>query len=332
MGCAKHDDARKAQAPLKVNTMVVTSQAGSATSRYVGTIEPAHETPLSIHASGRVVNVYATNGQRVRKGQTLVQLEDTQERNALEAAEATLKHAQDGYNRAKQVHEKGVITDQKMVEIESELTQAKSLYATAKQRLDECTLIAPCEGVVNGLNIEKGQSVIPGTRVCSILDISGFSVRFTVPESEINTFRASKKELNGEVECPAVEKSFPIVVKEKSVTANPLTHTYDVVARIQGDTDLLMTGMVGIVKVNNHQSPITDNQSNIVIPARCVLLNPKGHTVWLMNNGEAVRRDIRIGGYEADGVRVEEGLLEGDTLIIDGYQKLYNGCKVIENQ
>ena len=51
-----------------------------------------------------------------------------------------------------------------------------------------------------------------------------------------------------------------------------------------------------------------------------------------MINGEAVRRDIRIGGYEADGVRVEEGLLEGDTLIIDGYQKLYNGCKVIENQ
>ena len=55
----------------------------------------------------------------------------------------------------------------------------------------------------------------------------------------------------------------------------------------------------------------------------------KGHTAWVIENDSAVRKEIIIGGYEADGVRIETGLQAGDTLIIDGYQKLYNGCKVI---
>lgn len=324
--CGENDKTPKEQAPIKVKTMVVAPQAGSATSRYVGTVEPAHETPLSMQASGRVVTLRVKNGDRVKQGQVLLEVDKTQALNALKGAEATLKHAQDGYTRAKQVHDKGVIADQKMVEIESQLAQAKSLHAAAKQRLEECTLAAPCDGVVDGINIEKGQTIIPGTKVCSILDISGFSVRFTVPESEINTFRGEKLNLKGEVECAAVGKTFPIVVKEKSVTANPLTHTYDVVAQIQGGTDILMAGMVGVVQLKiENETP----EEEIIIPARCVLLQPKGHTAWVIENDSAIRKEIIIGGYEADGVRIESGLQAGDTLIIDGYQKLYNGCKVI---
>jgi RND family efflux transporter MFP subunit len=282
-----------------------------------------------MQTSGRVVSVEVKNGQRVHKGQALVSVDNTQALNSLQGAEATLKHAQDGYDRAHQVHEKGVIADQKMVEIESQLNQAQSLYAAAKQRLEECTLVAPCDGIVDGLEVEKGQTIIPGTKVCTIKDVSAFCVLFTVPEGEVSAFRNTSSAMKGEVECAAVNRVFPITVTETSVTANAVTHTYDVKARIEGGTDVLMIGMVAKVQITNHQSSITNN--TIVIPARCVLLKPEGHTVWVMENGQAVRKDIRVDGYQADGVRVSEGLQEGDTLIIDGYQKLYTGCKVVES-
>ena len=84
--------------------------------------------------------------------------------------------------------------------------------------------------------------------------------------------------------------------------------------------------MVGVVQLKiENETP----EEEIIIPARCVLLQPKGHTAWVIENDSAVRKEIIIGGYEADGVRIETGLQAGDTLIIDGYQKLYNGCKVI---
>ena len=88
-----------------------------------------------------------------------------------------------------------------------------------------------------------------------------------------------------------------------------------------------MSGMVGKVMVNGERLKM--NSEGVVIPAKCVLLKPEGHTVWVIEQGSAVRRDIVVDGYQADGVRVKNGLQPGDTLIIEGYQKLYNGCKVI---
>ena len=322
--CAKHENAAHEQAPLRVKTMVVAPQETNVTSRYVGAIEPVHATPLSMQATGRVVAVHVKNGDRVHRGQVLLELDNTQAMNALRGAEASLQHAEDGYNRAVKVHDKGVIADQKMVEIESQRAQAQSLYESAKRQVEECSLVAPSEGIVTDLEVEQGQSVMPGTPVCSILDVSGFAVRFTVPEKEINGL--GKK---GTVECAAVDRVLPIEVTETGVAANPVTHTYEVIARVQGGKEVLKAGMVGVVKISNLQSPISN--SDIIIPARCILLKPEGHTVWVVEQGTAVRRDIQIDGYMADGVRVLSGIQAGDTLIIDGYQKLYNGCAVTEN-
>ena len=324
MACSKQANQEYAQAPIKVKTTVVAPQAGSATSRYVGTIEPTHETPLSLETTGRVTAINVKNGDRVRKGQVLLTVDNTQALNALQGAEAALKHAQDGYDRVSKVHAKGVVSDQKMVEVESQLAQAKSLYAAAKKRLEECTLIAPCDGVVNGLTLERGQAVLPGAKLCSVLDVSGFNVRFTVPEAEIRNLGKT-----GEVECAAVNAVFPVTISEKSVAANTVTHTYEVVAHISGGTDVLMTGMVGKVKVKGESLEVKDE--GIVIPAKCILLTPDGHTVWVVEDGIAVRREIVIDGYQADGVRVKSGLQAGDTLITDGYQKLYKNCKVSED-
>ncbi len=300
--------------------MVVMPQEGSTASRYVGTIEPAQTTPLSLQTTGRVVSVEVKNCQRVRASQVILKVDDTQARNALQGADAALQHAQDGYDRVVKVHEKGVVSDQKMVEITSQLQQAKSLYEAAKRQLEECNLTAPCEGVVDGLQAVVGQTVIPGTKLCTILDVTAFSVRFTVPENEINGL--SDK---GTVECAAVGATLPITVTERGITANPVTHTYEAVARINGKADGLQAGMVAIVKVKGER---LKDEGDIVIPAKCILLKPEGHTVWVVEQGAAVRREIQIDGYKADGVRVASGLQEGDTIIIEGYQKLYNNCPI----
>ena len=318
--CSHHERAQQEETALKVKTMIVAQQGTSPYSRYVGTIEPVRETPLSLQSAGRVVTINAKNGQRVRAGQIILKIDNTQAMNALNTAEASLRHAQDGYDRVKSVHEKGVVSDQKMVEIESQLAQAKSLYEAAKQQLNECTLKAPCDGLVDGLKVEKGQTIIPGTRLCAILDVSAFSVRFTVPEAEVKRLASG-----GVVECSAADTVLPITITEKNITANPLTHTYDVTARIKGGTDILMSGMVAVVKMQNSEA----KEEDIVIPAKCVLLKPEGPTVWVIEQGAAVRRGIVTAGYQADGVRVSEGLQAGDSLITEGYQKLYNGCKVV---
>ena len=152
--CTKHDSAQREQAPIKVKTMVVAPQENGVVSRYVGAIEPARRTPMSLQTTGRVVEIAVKNGQLVAQGQTILAVDNTQALNALRTAEASLHHAQDGFDRVSKVHDKGVVSDQKMVEIESQLAQARSLYEAAQQQLRECTLTAPFDGMIDGLNMD----------------------------------------------------------------------------------------------------------------------------------------------------------------------------------
>ena len=181
---------------------------------------------------------------------------------------------------------------------------------------------APFDGVVSGFNLSVGQTITPGIQLFSVLDISSLSVRFGVPEDEINQLT----ETDGIVDVPAAGAVLPIRITEKSVSANPVTHSYAVTAKIIGGTKVLMPGMVG--KVTMH----SEGSGEIVIPAHCVLLMPKGPTVWVVEDGKAVRREIEVNGYQANGVQISSGLQAGDTLVVEGYQKLYTGCKVIKGE
>ena len=309
--------------PVGVRTTIVASADESTVNRYVGAVESVRETPLSLQTAGRVLSLHCKNGDRVHRGQILLRVDSTQAVNALRSAEATLRYAEDGFNRLKQVHGAGAVTDQKMVEAESQLTQARSMCAAARRQVSECELKAPCEGVVSGLDIAVGQTVVPGIRLLTILDLTAFQVRFTVPEGEIGAIQAGQQ---GQMECAAVQRSYPVRVTDRGLEANRLAHTYEVVARIDGGQDLLRPGMVAKVKLANSQEPTAN--SDIVIPANCILMKPQGATVWLARGDKAERVMVTIGGYRADGVLVTDGLNIGDTLITEGYQKLYEGCKI----
>lgn len=311
--------------PIPVRVQVVTSGVPSSPSRYVGTVEAVRETPLSMQTGGRVLSVHVKDGEYVKKGQVLLCVDSAQALNAVRSTQAVYEQAKDGYERAKQVYDKGAVTDQKMVEIESQYTQARSFYDAARQQLNECTLRAPQDGVISGWKIQPGQSVLPAMRIGVILDLSAYQVLFTVPETEIGMVTIGQR---GEMDCAAVNSSYAIQVTEKSMKADPVTHTYTVSAHVSGTTDSrLMPGMVAKCRLDGHKNAQAEN-NEIVIPNRCVLLTKNGPTVWIAADGKAARRAITTGRYKSDGVEVKEGLHAGDTLIIDGYQKLYNGCKL----
>ena len=323
--CGSKGGKTSAVRPVPVRVQVVAAEVQPSFSRYVGTVQAVREIPLSMQTAGRVLSVHAKDGDYVQKGRVLLRVDSTQALNALRSAEAAYRQAMDGYERAKQVYAKGAITDQKMVEIESQYTQARSFYDAARQRLNENTLTAPQAGVVSGMNIQVGQSIAPAVYICSILDNSAYNIVFTVPETEISAIAIGQK---GRMECAAVNASFPITLTEKSMKANPVAHTYEVTARIDTHAiDKLMPGMVAKCRLTDHRK--ADAQSReIVIPTSCILLMKEGPTVWVSENGKAVRRAITTDGYKADGVVVTDGLHAGDSLITDGYQKLYIGCEI----
>lgn len=323
---SKHDNT-DTHRPVKVNIMEV--EAGSFTQafEYAGTIEEAFSSPMSFTTSGRVTAVYVKEGQRVKQGQLLAQIDNTRALSAYNAAKATLDQALDGYERAQKVYQQGSLPEVKWVEIQTQLNQAQSLADIAKQQLDDCKLYAPVSGTVADRRIEVGATVVAYQTVMNLIGLDGLYVKMSVPEGDINQIPLGSH-ANVQVSALGDSVSFDAVLTESNPSADPLSHSYLVRMRIMGNTHKLLPGMV--CKTIVESAKTTSLQKGVSVPNRAVQLDNEGHRfVWVVDSDStaAVRR-VAIGDLTNTGVIITEGLHSGDKVIIDGMLKVSSGTKV----
>lgn len=306
--------------PIKVEVQTIGRQTHINTHTYVGKIEEASSVPLSVQTAGQVTAVYIKKGDRVRAGQELLRLDDTQAKNALQVANATLQQAQDGYTRAGQVYREGGITEQKMVELSSQLEQARSMEAMASKSFNDCVLRAPNSGVIGECKVQAGQVVAPGLNLVTLLDMAGYNVTFDVAEGDIASIQVGD---SGMIQIPALGlDTLPVRVVEKNLLANTISHTYTVKAVLTNTQHKdLLPGMVSKVWLRSQSI------SGYFVPAACVQTLTSGPSVWVIQNDIATRRRVEIGQYAAAGVVITQGLNEGDQVVVEGFQKLYNGAR-----
>ena len=310
--------------PLRVEVQAIREQTTANTHVYVGKIEEVSSVPLSVQTAGQVTAVYVKKGDHVKTGQELLRLDDTQARNALQAANATLKQVQDGYNRAKKVYKEGGVTEQKMVELSSQLDQARSMVSISKKSLNDCVLRAPNDGVIGECKVKVGQVVAPGIGLVTLLDMEGYNVVFDVAEGDITTIQVGD---SGYIVVEALGKTrVPVRVTEKNLLANTIAHTYTVTALLTNPTEeykqQLLPGMVSKVWLTSQ------GVTGYFVPSQCVQTLTSGPSVWVAQGSRAQRRHVTIGQYTSTGVIITKGLTVGDYVITEGFQKMYSGAEI----
>jgi RND family efflux transporter MFP subunit len=306
--------------PVKVQTVGLSDESGNRI--YVGTVEESSAMSLSFSMPGAVEEVLVSEGQRVQKGQLLATLNSATAQNSLTTTQSQLNRAQDAYDRLAKLHANGSLPDIKFVEVETGLQQAKSMVEIARKNLDDCRLYAPRSGVVASRSIEPGVNVMPGIAAFKIVTVDKVNVKIPVPESEIGDITLGRE---ATMEIPALnDDTFTGKVELKGISANPISHTYEVKIGVGNPQSRLMPGMV--CKVSLAQGEV---EADIVIPNRTVQTSPEGKRfVWLTDNGVARRRYITPGKLIGNGVSVSEGLSAGDRLIVEGYRNVSEGMKI----
>ena len=321
--CSRQQRAKHKVESIPVSVTVIAETQESVSQNYVGTVEAVSSSVLSFAVPGNVTNVYVKNGQHVAQGTLLAELDPASYNDSYSAAQATLRQAQDGYDRLKQLHDKGSITEVQWIEIQTKLEQAKSSAALAKKNLDDCKLYAPFAGVVGKTDIALGMNALPGMSAITLLKTDQVEVRFPVPENVISDVhvgqpvRITVSALGNRV-CEGK-------VGGKGVVANPLSHNYEISVPIVNRTQDLMPGMVC-----NVQLVSADSTRNIVLPNQTVKVAPDGgHFVWVVQNRRAEQRPVVTGGLAQKGLIVVAGLSAGDSVITRGEQKVSSGMEVV---
>lgn len=322
MGCrkkSKYEYLRDRAFPVEIE--VVGQSSHTAVGSYVGEIKAETSIPLVFPMGGQLTGIYVQSGQRVYKGQVLATVDSTQAQAFCESSRAMLRQAEDAYERLKPVYEGGGISEVKWVEMQTNLQKARSMAISAEKRLEDCTMRAAYDGIVDLYDVEVGQQLAIAQSIGALIDMSGMRAEFTVPESEVGIISRGS---DVEIYVPALNLSYKAKVDSKSVTAGKLAHTFkvSVVLTDKGAAEYLLPGMVCRALVQKQ------HLEGYIISSGCVQTQKNGHSVWVLRNGRTERVMIQIGDFVENGVLVTSGLQAGDTVVAKGYQKMFQGARV----
>ena len=318
----KQEVAKKEIASIRVKAQPVQTVNGLSNLRYSGTVEAAQTIPLTFQSSGTVEQVLVQEGDVVHKGQLLAVVNKADNQSIYNSSLATFQQAKDGYDRLKQVYDKGSLSEVKWVEMETNMKQAESQLQIAKNNLDKCNLYAPISGIVGRRNIEPGQSSISSLTPIELVKIETVFVKISVPENEIGKI---KKGMTATFTISALDnKSFEGTITNVGVVADQFSRTYDVKMTVNNSNLEMKPGMVCDVILNT-----STEKELVVIPYNAVSKDTEGNSfVYIVSpdNQRVKKQIIKVGAYQTAGVEVLSGLTVNQIIVVEGKEKLSDNC------
>ena len=307
--------------PVNVGVLTVTPMSSQYYKIYVGEIDASGSAVISTNHSGILEAINVQQGTKVKKGAVLAEVESKNVRATYDISHATLRQAEDGYERIKKVHESGTVADVKLVEIETQLAKAKAAARSSEISLEECKIKAPFNGTVSNILVEQGVQVNPGAPILKLVDLSTIEVGIPVPEAEIGRIKIGQKAL---IDVPALNiEGIEAKVSLKGVTASSPSHTYKcTLVPLKKQTELY-PGMVCKVRLSEVSETL-----RIRIPASAVEMDSNGRFVWVVQDGIVGRKYVTVDGYQDHGVVISSGLEPGEKIIVKGAAKVSTGMKV----
>ena len=289
-----------------------------------GLIEATRQSTVSAQIGGRVKEINFDVGDRVKKGQVILRID---EREALQAqaasgaqvlqAQANVQNARSTYERSKQLFAQKFISqaalDKAQVDYKVALAQAAASEAGAGQSSiahGYTAVVAPYDGVVSARFVELGEMVMPGKPVMTGFDPSDLRVVVSVPQDEMTEIGVKPEAM---IEIPSLNRWIKATSTQVQPVADARTHSTQVRVYLPGNEKGLYPGMF----VRAHF--VIGKTKKLVVPASAILHRSEVVAVYVMGDrGIARLRQIRIGETSENGfVEVLSGLKAGERVATD---------------
>ena len=285
----------------------------------VGTARAMKSVTLFPEVGGEVTAVNFNAGDRVAKGDILIELDARQERLDVEAARNQLANAQQILTRYDEAGE-GAVSALVMDESRTAVQAARIAVNQAEERLYDQSVRAPFDGVIGLTEIDPGDRIGPDTEIASLDARETLLVDFPVPEAyltridigdpvEAATWTASTPEASGE-----------IVYLDSRV--DPVSRTVTVRAALENEEDRLRPGMSFRMTLD------LQGREYPVVPEVSILWGGEGSYLWAIKDGGAQRVSATIVQRLEGRVLVDAALQEGDLVVEEGVQRMREGVQV----
>lgn len=294
---------------------------------YTGTFEPNKETRISADIQGKINSVLVDVGSAVRKGQALIQLDNSLLQLQLQTIEIQIEGLDADVKRYTVLANADAIQGVQLEKTELALKSAKVQKATLMEQIKKTTITAPFSGIVTAKLTEEGAFAAPGIPLLQITDISSLKFTVNVPEQKLSQFETNQIfSLSADAYPETVLSGKVIMTGSKANMGN----SFPVQFSVTNTTDLkIKSGMFGKVLPTAIEMKNDGEEKLIIIPASAIVGTNIQPQVYLVKNGKAILQNITTSKRFQNKVQVSSGLTEGDVIITNGFINLYNGANVV---
>jgi membrane fusion protein, multidrug efflux system len=320
--------------PMTVSTMVAGKQLWQPTIEAVGSLSAVLGADLSTQVAGIVSSIRFKEGDDVKSGTVLLELNADDDIAKLHSLQAAADLAATTYQRDKEQFGVKAISQQTLDAAAADLKQARANVAEQQALVDQKVIRAPFSGRLGVREVDLGQYVSAGTPMVTLQSLNPIFADFYVPQQSLGMIRVGQKVEVKTDAWPGQDFSGAIAVIDPKV--DPTTRNVKVRARLDNPDKKLLPGMYATVDIVAGQA-----QNLITLPQTAVTYNPYGDIVYLVEaagtdgNGKPklVAKEVFVttGAKRGDQVAILKGVKEGDTVVTAGQIKLHNGSVVLIN-
>ena len=278
-------------------------------------------TPRGMPAQVRAL--YTKKGDYVKKGQVLIKLDDAVLLKQLEGLRTQKAYAEDIYKRTKNLWDQGIGTEVQLKTAENNVKSLNDQINTLSESWQMTNVRSEVNGYVEQLNLRVGETFsgfVGNQPQVMIVNSSALKVVTEVPENYLNRV---KKGTPVNIKLPDVNLEFNSVISLMNQTIGVNSRSVSTEAKIPYNSNVHIN-QVALVRIKDY---VKDNA--IVIPLTTLQTDENGKYVYVLvtENGKTVARkkQVVVGEIYGEHIEVRSGLNEGDQLITQGYQSLYEG-------
>jgi membrane fusion protein, multidrug efflux system len=308
-------------AAQRIKTVALTELSVAPFRHYIdlqGKVDADESVMATAKMPGALKRVLVRNGDNVRQGQLIAEVDDAVMLKTLSELEGQLAVAEDIYNRQKSLWDQKIGTEVQFIQAKNGKESLERSISTLKEQWGMSKIYAPMSGVVEMMNLKQGEAIAPGIPLCHILNLNKLKIKGEVTEAYAAKVRRGDR----------VQVFFPDLNKEIATTvtyvAKSINRTFTVECALPGGPDY-RANQVAVLKIIDYQSP-----NAISVPVNVIQTAEDGDFVYVAEKSgdkQATVRKVSVkqGNNYNGQVEILKGLKKGDLLISTGFQEVNNG-------
>jgi membrane fusion protein, multidrug efflux system len=328
-GCNREQSAAPAaRPPAHVVLAEARLQRISETLSLVGTLAANETVEIKSEIDGAIVEIGFQEGQRVEQGSLLFQIDESKLAASLAEAEANFRLSRLNYERSQELFRSRLVSQQEYDQAAATFHVNEAGLQLKRRHLEDTRVVAPFSGVMGARQVSPGQVIQRNQTLGWLIDLNPVKVEVHVPERFLSQLQQGQSLELSVAAFPG--RKFNGNVYFVAPFVDPATRTALVKAHIPNPNGELRPGMFASLELT-----LVTRENAVVVPEMALshILERNRARLYTVNEEMTAQlKTVTIGTRLKGQIEIVEGLQPGDKVIVEGYQKVSPGAKVIVSQ